>query len=152
MATPAQSTMYNEKSKTPTGFVEYKAPQDGPVFKHYQDYVVATEKEAKPSSSYNASTTTRTGFLEFKPRDMASQRKYDAMSPEWEGMESSDAAIAKGVYDLDKAEANRQELRKLPTPVMPVMQEQIPKTTFLDLLAKPVPNEGTVPDGNCIVQ
>ena len=151
MATPAQSTIYNEKAKTPTGFVEYNAPQDGPVFKHYQDYVVATEKEAKPSSSYNVSTTTRTGFLEFKPRDMNSQRKYDAMSPEWEGVESSDKAIAKGVYDLDKAEANRQELRTVTNFTIPPLEQQ-PKTTFLDLLAKPVPNEGTVPDGNCIVQ
>ncbi len=151
MATPAQSTMYNQKSNTPTGFVEYNAPQDGPVFKHYEDYVVATGKEAKPSSSYNASTTTRTGFLEFKPRDMNSQRKYDAMSPEWEGVESSDKAIAKGVYDLDKAEQNRQELRTVTTLTIPPLEQQ-PKTTFLDLLAKPVPNEGTVPDGNCIVQ
>jgi hypothetical protein len=151
MATYAQSTIYNEKSKTPTGFVEYKAPQDGPVFNHYKDYVVATGKEAKPSSSYNATSTTSTGFLEFKPRDMDTQRKYDAMSPDWEGVESSDAAIAKGNYDLDMAEKNRQELRSLPTPVMPVPEEP-PKTSFLDLLAKPVPNEGTVPEGKCIVQ
>lgn len=151
MATPAQSTIYNAKARTPSGFVEYKAPQDGPVFKHYQDYVVATGKEAKPSSSYNASTTTRTGFLEFKPRDMASQEKYDAMSPAWEGEESSNKAIAKGVYDLDRAEKNRQELRSLPPPVMPEFQPES-KTSFLDLFAKPVPNEGTVPDGKCIVQ
>jgi hypothetical protein len=151
MATYAQSTIYNEKSKTPTGFVEYKAPMDGPVFDHYKDYVVATGKEAKPSSSYNASTTTRTGFLEFQPRDMGSQRKYDAMSPEWEGVESSDKAIAKGIYDLDKAEENRQELRTMSNLTIPALEQQ-PKTTFVDLLAKSIPNEGTVPDGKCIVQ
>lgn len=57
----------------------------------------------------------RTGFLEFKPRDAAAQAKYSAMSPTWEGIESSNKAIAAGVYDLDRAEKTRQDLRsKLP--------------------------------------
>jgi hypothetical protein len=82
---------------------------------------------------------------------MGSQRKYDAMSPSWEGEDSSNKAIAKGIYDLDKAEQNRQDLRTMANLTMPALEQQ-PKTTFLDLLAKPVPNEGTVPDGKCIVQ
>lgn len=53
----------------------------------------------------------QTGFLEFKPRDPASQAKYSAMSPTWEGIESSNKAIASGVYDLDMAEKNRKQLR-----------------------------------------
>lgn len=53
----------------------------------------------------------RTGFLEFKPRDPVSQAKYSAMSPTWEGIESSNKAIASGVYDLDRADTNRKQLR-----------------------------------------
>ena len=56
--------------------------------------------------------TSHTGFLQFQERDPIAQAKYSAMSPGWEGAESSDAAIAKGVYDLDKAEKNREDLRK----------------------------------------
>lgn len=56
--------------------------------------------------------TTPTGFLEFRPRDPVTQAKYDALSKTWQGVEASDAAIAKGLYDLDKAEATRRELRE----------------------------------------
>jgi hypothetical protein len=65
----------------------------------------------------------RTGFLEFKPRDPVAQAKYSAMSPTWEGIESSNKAIASGVYDLDMAEKTRKNLRdkipdvKLPKPI-----------------------------------
>jgi hypothetical protein len=55
--------------------------------------------------------TTETGFLEFKPRDPVAQAKYDALSPTWEGVASSDAAIARGEYSLDAAEKTRKELR-----------------------------------------
>lgn len=81
------------------------------VSKNYGDYVVALGGDVRPSSSYNASTTTRTGFLEFKPRDMETQKKYDAMSPAWEGVESSMKAVEQGLYSLDSAEKNRQDLR-----------------------------------------
>jgi hypothetical protein len=68
--------------------------------------------------------TTPTGFLEFQPRDPVTQSKYSAMSPTWEGIESSEAAIARGDYDLDKAEKNRQDLRskrpQVATPPQPV--------------------------------
>ena len=49
------------------------------------------------------------------------------MSPSWEGIESSEKAIAQGVYDLDKAEKNREDLRaKKPQPVlqMPVAEPE----------------------------
>lgn len=81
------------------------------VSKNYGDYVVAVKGEVRPSSSYNATTTTPTGFLEFKPRDMATQRRFDAMSPAWEGVESSMKAVEQGMYSLDSAEKTRQELR-----------------------------------------
>lgn len=59
----------------------------------------------------------RTGFLEFKPRDPVAQAKYSAMSPTWEGIESSNKAIAAGVYDLDMADKMRRDLRaKNPPP------------------------------------
>lgn len=89
--------------------------------KNYGDYVVAVAKESKPSTSYNAQTTTRSGFLEFKPRDMETQRKYDAMSPSWEGVDSSMKAVERGDYSLDSAEKNRAELRKQ-TPVVPTVE------------------------------
>lgn len=60
--------------------------------------------------------TTRTGFMEFAPRDPVAQAKFSAMEPTWEGVESSDAAIARGDYSLDSAEANRDYLRKGPQP------------------------------------
>ncbi len=56
-------------------------------------------------------TTQETGFMEFAPRDPTTQSKYDALSPSWEGAESSEAAVARGDYSLDSAEATRKELR-----------------------------------------
>ena len=78
------------------------------------------EVEAKYTQGYKPGTqTTPTGFLQFQPRDPVAQAKYSAMSPTWEGVESSEAAIAKGMYDLDMAEKNRQDLRaKKPQPVL----------------------------------
>ena len=82
------------------------------------------EVEAKYTHAYKPGTnTTRTGFLEFQPRDPESQAKYSAMSSSWEGIESSEAAIARGVYDLDKAEKNRQDLRSR----QPVVQLSTPE-------------------------
>lgn len=78
------------------------------------------EIEAKYTGAYKpGGQTVTSGFLEFQPRDPASQAKYSAMSSSWEGVESSDSAIAKGVYDLDRAEKNRGDLRaKKPQPVL----------------------------------
>jgi hypothetical protein len=137
MATPAYSSIYNVKSKTPTGFVEYNAPEDGPVFNNYKNYVVAVGKDSKASSSYNAQSSTSSGFLEFKPRDMSTQSKYDAMSPVWEGVDSTEKAVARGDYSLDSAERTRSDLRK-----------PVPKLTFNNVApAKPA----SILD-NCVVQ
>ena len=63
------------------------------------------------------SNTVLTGFMEFAPRDPAAQAKYSAMSDTWEGVKSSESAIARGDYDLDRAEKNREDLRaKKPQP------------------------------------
>ena len=122
---------------------------------HYKDYVVATGKEIRPSSSYNASTTTRTGFLEFKPRDMETQRKYDAMSPNWEGIDSTNEAIARGDYSLDSAEATRQELRETATPTdaKPAPPSKDVGQRFLEFVAsQPKPNGLVPPVGTCVIQ
>lgn len=112
MATPVQSPMYQQTTDQVSGFQERPTDPGGPVFKSYGDYLVATQKNVRPSSSYNATVTTPTGFMEFKPRDMETQKKYDAMSPSWEGVDSSMKAVERGVYSLDSAEATRQDLRE----------------------------------------
>lgn len=99
----------------------------------YKQYVKSLEQqgtycpeaEAKYIAEYKpGKNTTPTGFLEFQPRDPVAQAKYSAMSPSWEGIESSEAAIARGDYDLDRAEKNRQDLRaKRPQP-MPTKQPE----------------------------
>lgn len=64
----------------------------------------------------------RTGFLEFKPRDAKAQAKYSAMSPTWEGIDSSNKAIAAGAYDLDMADKTRKGLQsgKQPPKTLPM--------------------------------
>jgi hypothetical protein len=100
---------------------------------------------------------------------MEIQKKYDAMSPSWEGVDSSMKAVEQGVYSLDSAEATRQELRETvkategggPTTVY---LNETPKdlwASFQNLLPKP--DDGTPdakeetpalwpPIGNCSVQ
>jgi hypothetical protein len=82
------------------------------------------EVEAKYTEQYKpGKNTTPSGFLEFQPRDPVKQSKYSAMSSSWEGIDSSEAAIARGDYDLDQAEKNREDLRaKRPQPVLQMPQ------------------------------
>lgn len=92
----------------------------------YRQYIKSLESQGKYCAPltpiYNTQYTPGenrqdTGFMEFTPRDPAKQAKYSAMSPAWEGVASSEAAIARGDYDLDMAEKNRQDLRaKRPQP------------------------------------
>lgn len=86
------------------------------VLKYYEEYMKALRGNTAgtvPNTMYNTKrNTTETGFKEFTPRDEVGQAKYDALSPTWEGIESSEKAIARGDYDLDRAEKNRAELRK----------------------------------------
>jgi hypothetical protein len=111
------------------------------VLEDYEKYMKALRGEQSgtvPNTMYNTKrNTTETGFKEFKPRDEAAQAKYDALSPTWEGIESSERAIARGDYDLDRAEKNRAELRKQ-TP---------PKLDFTKSGGQPVPAESS----SCVV-
>lgn len=68
------------------------------TLRQYDDYI----RSLGCVSQYPPGTTlVPTGFLEFAARDPASQTKYDAMSPAWEGPKASESAITRGVYDLD---------------------------------------------------
>jgi hypothetical protein len=62
--------------------------------------------------------TPATGFKEFTPRDSATQAKYDAMQDTWQGVESSDKAIASGAYKLDYASDDRssKSIKQPPAP------------------------------------
>jgi hypothetical protein len=96
----------------------------------YEQYKKSMEKQGvycadvEPISNirYTAGKeTTPTGFLQFRPRDPVTQAKYSAMSPTWHGVEASESAISQGLYDLDKAEATRRELREhVAVPITPV--------------------------------
>lgn len=46
-------------------------------------------------------TSTAASFKTFTPRDPATQSKYDAMSDSWEGIDSTNKAIARGDFKLD---------------------------------------------------
>lgn len=82
------------------------------------------ETEAKYTQGYKPGKSTQSsGFLEFQVRDPVTQSKYSAMSSTWEGVESSETAIARGDYDLDRAEKTREDLRaKKPQPVLQMPQ------------------------------
>ena len=110
----------------------------------YRQYVKSLEEQGKYCAPvtpiYNTQYTpgenrTFPTFMEFLPRDPATQAKYSAMSPGWEGVASSEAAIARGDYDLDKAETNREDLRaKRPQPKLYM------------------PGEGPKSEWNCSIQ
>jgi hypothetical protein len=94
----------------------------------YRQYVTSLEAQGKYCAPvtpiYNTQYTPgenrqNTGFMEFLVRDPAKQAKYSAMSPSWEGLASSEAAIARGDYDLDKAEIGRDKKQKPPKLLMP---------------------------------
>jgi hypothetical protein len=51
--------------------------------------------------------------MEFRPRDPVTQAKYDAMSPTWEGVDSSIKAVEQGLYKLDSADMVQPHLRNL---------------------------------------
>lgn len=95
---------------------------------HYQKYV-----QALGSTDYATGSGQRGPFLEFKPRDPATQAKQSAMSPTWQGVQSSEASIARGDYDLDFASKSREDTKATPSQ---------PK------LAMP----GTEPVWNCSIQ
>lgn len=60
------------------------------------------------------STFYESGFMEFAARDPATQAKYDAMSPQWEGVQASEGAISRGLYALDSGEASKSKTSFVP--------------------------------------
>jgi hypothetical protein len=94
-------------------------PTDAKSLPQYADYTTAL-----------ATHTPATGFKQFAPRDPETQAKYDAMQSSWQGVESSDKAIAAGLYKLDYASDDRSVR---------------PKETFV---SKPAKKE----EGFCVVQ
>ena len=103
-------------------------PRKFATLNDYQQYVKSLETQGtycpNVDPQYTAQTrpgqsTASSGFLEFQARDPVAQSKYSAMSPSWEGIQSSETAIARGDYDLDRAEKNRQDLRAKPVAVTP---------------------------------
>lgn len=90
-------------------------------FKKYQDALGCREIRPAPYVEPIAGKNTyRTGFLEFKPRDEATQARFDATSDQWEGVYASDAAVKQGVFIEDSAEPARireiKPQRSLPPP------------------------------------
>jgi hypothetical protein len=80
-------------------------PTDAKSLPQYADYTEAL-----------AIHTPATGFKQFAPRDPETQAKYDAMQSTWLGVESSDKAIAAGLYKLDYASDDRSmQTKKTPT-------------------------------------
>jgi hypothetical protein len=91
-------------------------PTDAKTLPQYADYTQAL-----------AIHTPATGFKQFAPRDPETQAKYDAMQSTWLGVESSDKAIAAGLYKLDYDSDDRSMPPKqtpvLPPPVAPKKEE-----------------------------
>jgi len=82
-------------------------PTDAKALPQYADYTQAL-----------AIHTPASGFKQFAPRDPETQAKYDAMQSTWQGVESSDKAIAAGLYKLDYASDDRS-VRPKQTPILP---------------------------------
>jgi hypothetical protein len=94
---------------------ELVKPTDAKALPQYADYTTAL-----------AVHTPATGFKQFAPRDPETQAKYDAMQSTWQGVESSDKAIAAGLYKLDYASDDRS-LGPKQTPIMPQPTAPEPK-------------------------
>jgi len=93
-------------------------------FKKYQEALGCREIRPSPYVEPIAGkNTTPTGFLEFKPRDTATQARFDAMSDQWEGVYASDAAVKQGLYIEDSAEPARIRGKK-PQLTMPPPQSE----------------------------
>jgi hypothetical protein len=92
-------------------------------FQQYQEALGCRPIRPSPYVKSNAGQNTiHTGFLEFKPRDEATQARFDAMSDHWEGVNASEEAVKQGVFVEDSAQpANLREKKQQP-------QQQPPPT------------------------
>lgn len=108
-------------------------------FKEYQEALGCRDIRPSPYvEPIAAKNTTPTGFLEFKPRDSATQSRFDAMSDQWEGVNASDAAVKQGLFVEDSAVPARIQQKK-PQPMLPPPQSERaapapPKTNDLCVL------------------
>ena len=85
---------------------------------HYKGYLNALD-----SVEHIPGNAQRGPFMEFKARDPVAQAKHSAMSSKWEGIESSEAAIARGDYDLDFASKPREGKKPQPQALPPPKPE-----------------------------
>jgi len=80
------------------------------TFKNLSSYEDYAKSVGCMDIKYPPGTTlVETGFLEFAARDPVSQAKYDAMSSTWQGVKPTEAAITKGLYDLDFARGRKSK-------------------------------------------
>jgi hypothetical protein len=89
-------------------------------FNDYQKALGCAPVRGSPYVESNAGQNTyHTGFLEFKPRDKATQARFDALSDQWEGAKASDAAVKQGLYYEDSAEPAAIREKKPQPSVLP---------------------------------
>jgi hypothetical protein len=92
-------------------------------FQQYQEALGCQPIRPSPYvESIAGKNTTPTGFLEFKPRDAATQARFDALSDQWEGAKASEEAVKQGLFIEDAAEPARIREKKpkpQPAPVPP---------------------------------
>lgn len=58
--------------------------------------------------------STAVSFKTFAPRDPSTQAKYDAMSPTWQGIDSTNSAIARGDFKLDSTPSTTYDPKVAP--------------------------------------
>jgi len=89
-------------------------------FQQYQEALgCAPVRPAPYVQSIASKNTIPTGFLEFKPRDAATQSRFDATSDQWEGVAASDAAVKQGLFLEDSAQPAAAREKKLQPSVLP---------------------------------
>jgi hypothetical protein len=99
-------------------------------FQQYQEALGCRPIRPSPYVKSNAGqNTTPTGFLEFKPRDEATQARFDATSDQWEGVNASEEAVKQGLFIEDSAQpASLREKKPQPTMARPQSERAPPVT------------------------
>jgi hypothetical protein len=78
--------------------------------KSWNDFIIGLDKLKHPASNidtgpFPTSGGPASGFVEFHPKyDI--QKKYDAMNPEWEGIQASNAGVDKFKPDFMPIQTN----------------------------------------------
>ncbi len=63
---------------------------------HWTGYLNALGGQRAPKGTIDEGPAT--GFQPLQVKNPAAQKKYDAMSPEWQGIKASESAAAGNVY------------------------------------------------------